>query len=278
MEKRNPAEIKQRILSFLKENGPSLPSPIARHMGMEILFASAFLSELASEKKIKISNMKVGSSPIYYLEETKRDLEKFSEFLRNKEKEAFLLIKKKKFLEDNAQEPAIRIALRQLKDFAIPLEKENKLFWRYFNSSKEEFKEKESKEQKIEKTLEKKVAFPQKKREIKKPVIKRKPSQKKNEKFFNKVKEFLSKSSIEIIDIVGVSKDNLTLKVNDSGQEKILIAFNKKRILEKDILTTHKKATEAKLPYIILSLGELSKKLDAFIEAIKNLSSINKIE
>ena len=59
--------------------------------------------------------------------------------------------------------------------------------------------------------------------------------------------------------------------------EKLLVAYNKKRISELDILNAHKKASEKNLPYVILSLGETSKKLTSFIEAIKDLSGIEKI-
>ena len=98
-----------------------------------------------------------------------------------------------------------------------------------------------------------------------------------NEKFFNKVKEALNAKSIEITDILGFSKSDLILKVKDSQGEKILVVYNKKRISESDISRANKKAIEFGLPYTILSLGEPTKKLQDFIEAIKNLSSMEKI-
>jgi hypothetical protein len=280
MEKKNPAEIKQRILSFLKENGPSLPSSISSHIGMDMMFASAFLSELASEKKIKISNMKVGSSPIYYLEETLNDLDKFSEYLKNKEKEAFNIIKDREIVEDSKQEPAIRIALRQLKDFAKPLEKNGELYWKYFKSEKEikNNSEREQEKENLEKT-------PSKVEEVKKTLQKKKTtkrkipaSQKKNEKFFNTIKEFLNGKGINIEDIEGFSKNDLILKIKERGEEKILLAFDKKRITETDILKAHKKAEEQGLRFKIICKGDLSKKLENFIGAIKNMSEIEKIE
>lgn len=287
MEKRNPIEIKQKILSFLKENGPSLPSSIASHIGMDMMFASAFLSELSSEKKIKISNMKVGSSPIYYLEETIEGLEKFSEYLKNKEKEAFNKLKEKEILEDSIQDPAIRIALRNLKDFAKPTEKEGKLFWKYFKSEKEIKEEPkiEQKEGKVDKESDEIEKKEEDKKEIKKSSLKKKStkrkssaSQKKNEKFFNKIKEFLNEKRISIEDIEGFSRNDLILKIKENGEEKILMAFNKKRITETDILKAHKKAEEQNLKFKIICKGDLSKKLHGFIDAIKNMSEIDKIE
>ena len=60
----NPLEIKQKILRTFRTRGPSLPVHIAKEINMSILFASAFLSELLSEKELKLSNMIVGSTPI----------------------------------------------------------------------------------------------------------------------------------------------------------------------------------------------------------------------
>ena len=61
-------------------------------------------------------------------------------------------------------------------------------------------------------------------------------------------------------------------------EEKLLIAYNKKRITDADIIKSHHKANEANIPYIILSLGEPLKKLTNMIKAIKNLSYIQKVE
>ena len=72
--------IKEKIIFVFKKRGPSLPVHVAQETGMSILFASAFLSELLAEKKIKISNMKVGSSPLYFISGQEFMLEKFSEF------------------------------------------------------------------------------------------------------------------------------------------------------------------------------------------------------
>jgi hypothetical protein len=294
---------KERIISFIKRNGPILPVHIAKEMNLSILFASAFLSELVSERKIKISYMKVGSSPIYFIPGQEFLLEKFSEYLKSREKEAFLLLKQKKFLKDENQEPAIKVALRQIKDYAIPFKNEyEEIYWRYFKVNESDFKEEKSK--KIEKEETKKEDKKEERKEDKKEETKkeetkekksldilnkpktkkipkekgRKISQKQNDRFFNKIKEYLNKKSIEILDIESFSKNDLFLRINQNESEKLLAAFNKKRINEKDILKANKKALELDLNYIILSLGEPLKKLTDLIEAIKRLSNIERIE
>ena len=283
----NTYQLKEKIMQTLRITGPMLPAYISKSIGSDMLFTSAFLSELVSEKRILASHMRIGSSAIYYLKENQKDLEKYGESLKSKEKEAFILLKEKKFLEDEKQESPIKVALRQIRDFAFPFEKDGKIIWRYFITEESEYKQ-----DKKEKPKEKKLDILDKKSEekrkqekphiknkqIKLKIIKKKASTKKSEQFFNKVKEFLINEQKEIIDILGVTKDNLILKIKDKDQEILLIALNKKRITETDITKAHKKSQELNLKYSILSLGDTSKKLENLIDALKDLSNIEKIQ
>ena len=136
---------KLSILNFIKINGPSLPIKIARAIETSPLFTSAFLSELYGEQKLKMSNMKIGSSPLYYLPDQKEMLEKFSEYLNEREKQAFNKLKESKILKDSELTPVMRVAINYIKDFAIPIKvrikDETNLFWRYFILEEEETKE-----------------------------------------------------------------------------------------------------------------------------------------
>ena len=127
---------KEGILSALRLRGPSLPVRIANTIGLSPLFTAAFLSELKAEQKLKVSNMKVGSSPLYYLEGQEEKLTNFIEHLNQREREAVELLKKEKVLLDSEQEPVVRVALRATKDFAVHVkvrvDGELKLFWKYF--------------------------------------------------------------------------------------------------------------------------------------------------
>ena len=277
-------QIKEKIISLLKVNGPSLPVHIAKGTGLSILFASAFLSELFYEKKISISNIKIGNSPLYFLPGQEPQLERFSHYLKSKEKEAFLLLKDKRFLKDSEQQPAIRVALREIKDFAVPFQRGEEIYWRYFVVPEEELSEKKKPEKEIiiqEKPEELGIFEEEKEEKItgeKKKPAKRKKGKKQGEKFFNKIKEFLSKEKIEILDIQSFNKNDLILKIKEKGEEKILIAYNKKRLTNMDLIKAHKRAIAENLSYVVLSLGEPTKNLKDLISAIKNLSQINKVE
>ncbi len=367
------SKIRERILSILRMKGPTLPVYISQEVGISMLFASAFLAELLSEKLIRISNMRVGNSPIYYLAGQEPQLEKFSTYLKSKEKEAFLMLQEKKFLKDSELSPAIRVALRQIKDFAFPFKRGDEVFWRYLTSRESEFKygiksieehryvepkprafdkkereigekiikdikiediekvrkeeveetkpleiEEEAEEEiveeveKVEEEIIEEESEDEKEKEIKevkevkepkelkeskgskkpkkekssKPKAKTKPtkvsknktSQKQDDKFFNKIKEFLSKETIEILSIESFDKNEIHLKIRADGEEKLLVAYNKKKILETDIIHANKKASQLSLKYVLLSMGEPSKKVLNLVEAIQNLDKIEKIE
>lgn len=287
-------QVKEKIISFIKIRGPSLPVHIAKEINNSILFTSAFLSELISEKRLKISKLNVGNSSLYFIPGQESLLENFSHHLKNKEKEAFELLKQKRILKDSEQPPAIRVAIREIKDFAIPFKKEEQIYWKYLTVSdqelinkikdetpiiKKQFENEKKPEIKLEKEPSKIEIKPfslKTKKKVEK--IKEKTSGKKGDKFFNKVKEFLSKKSIEIIDIEDASKDNLILKVKIKDKEKLLVAYNKKKVNESDIIKAYKKSSELNFEYIILSLGEPNKKMNEFIKAVKNLEGIEKIE
>ena len=88
---------------------------------------------------------------------------------------------------------------------------------------------------------------------------------------------FLSAKSFEILDIESFGKNELTLKIRQNGIEEILIAYNKKRLNDEDIIKAHKKALEAGLKYRVLSLGGPLKKTENLIRALKDLKEIQKI-
>ncbi|VVB83982.1 Uncharacterised protein [uncultured archaeon] len=288
------AQIKEKIISLIKSNGPSLPVQIAKETGLSILLASVFLSELFNEKELKMSHIKIGSSSLYFIAGQEPQLEKFSQYLKSKEKEAFIMLKEKKILKDSEQQPAIRVALREIEDFAVPFEKNHEVFWRYFISEEpEEIKVEivEVAEEPVQEEVEEEIieevqeAIPKespKKEKIQKKAkqtkAKSSKSEKKDENFFNNIKEHLSKKKIEILDIKDFKNDEAVLKIKKGNSEELLFVFNKKKITEKEILKASKKASEIKSGYSILCLGEVPKKLNDLISAIKNLSDIDRIE
>lgn len=303
----NTAQVKDKIAYYLKMKGPSLPIHISKAIGFNLLFSSAFISEMLGEKKVKMSYIRIGSSALYFLEGQESMLENFAEYLKSKERVAFDLLKEKKFLKDSEQEPAIRVALRAIRDFAIPFTANDEGYWRYFATPESEleikstYKEPEKEIPKkqeliLEKPQEKIIEIIEIKENKIQPVveiekeeievvksknqIKRKEPKKSNqdEKFLEKVKAFLSRSSVEIINVEGFKNDEISLVVKIKGEEQILFAYKKRKITDADIVKAAKKAAKLKMKYSILSPGELPKKISDLMDALKGIKEIKKMD
>ncbi|MGB9748319.1 MAG: hypothetical protein ACP5H9_02240 [Candidatus Woesearchaeota archaeon] len=148
----------EEILSFLRTKGPILPSQLAEAFKTSILIASAILSELSSRGIVKISALKVGNSPLYYLPGQEPKLQDFISKLNEKDRQTVLILKEKRVLQDSLLDPLTRVSLRQIKDFAKPffIKKGNDeiLFWRWYlldeESAKKTVQSQERKEEKLE--------------------------------------------------------------------------------------------------------------------------------
>lgn len=275
-------EKKKTIAELIKQRGPSLPIHVARGTELSILFASAILSEMVSNKILHVSNLKVGSSPLYYLEGQEELLENFYTYLPGKEKEAFLLIKKHNLLEDEKLQPALRVAMRSIKDFAVPLQIETesggKIFWRFHSLPKEKAVDKINSilsEEKRKKKMEKRERAPEKAViEVKEKKLEEKPKIKEIE-LLKKVYNYLSKENIKIISEEDVKKRSAILKVIVSSSvgdiEMLAIAKDKKTITENDIRLLHSYSQNRRLPILLLCNGKPSKKAAQEIENFKSL-------
>ncbi|MBW2996119.1 hypothetical protein KY332_02330 [Candidatus Woesearchaeota archaeon] len=132
----------EQIIEIIRQQGPLLPAKLAKAIGSNILIASAHLSNLVDEKKVLISNTKVGGSPVYYIDGQKGRLQEFASNLNEKDYKTFDLLKQEKILRDDGLDQLTRVSLRTIKDFAVPLQVikgENKIiFWKWYLISNQE--------------------------------------------------------------------------------------------------------------------------------------------
>lgn len=280
---------KKKIIESLKIKGPSLPVHMASQIGVSSLFAGAFLSELAKEKEIKISSMKVGGSPLYFLQGQESLLEKFYQYLPGKEREAFLLLQKNKILEDNKQQPAIRVALRSIKDFASPFLKDEMVWWRFHSITEQQVKEMLEKPKKVRKMKITEKPKPTK-MQITTPIKKEKPKRKETRRtrikerssFTLKVIDFLIKQNIEILEEKDIKKKEYSAKVKIStalGKLNFLcVAKDKKRLTENDLRIILQKSQALRMPALILFQNEVNKKAQEYAEKWSSLLKLKKIE
>ena len=134
--------VEDDILALMQLKGPVLPADVAKQIKTNILLASAYLSEIASRKKLKISSLKVGGSPVYFLQGQEEKLEKFASNLNEKDLRAYDMLKQKRVLRDSHMTPLMRVALRSIKDFAVPINvtfgNSQELFWKWITTTETE--------------------------------------------------------------------------------------------------------------------------------------------
>ena len=288
-------DIKEKIKQLIQIRGPIMPSDINKAIGANLLMTSALLSELSSSNELKISNVKVGGSPLYYAPSQEHMLQNFSKNLHEKEIRAYNLLKEKKVLRDNELEPVVRVALRAIKDFAVPLnvnfKGSSEIFWKWFLLDKNETEkligiflkplpEKKNNEEK------KRMATPQ----LKEPAIEMKEPKeqviKKNEKtagktdntnFYNEVLKYFNKTKIDIITKELEKKKELEFVVEIPSAVGLIKYFckakDKKGINDSDLASAYVKGQNKKLPVLFLATGDLTKKTAEMLE--KDFKGLN---
>lgn len=290
-------ETREKIVEIVKVKGPVLPVQISKEIGTNILMASAHLAELTASQRLKISTIKVGSSPLYYLPGQESMLQKFTGNMNDKEKKAYDSLQQNKILRDSEQEPVIRVALREIKDFAVPLnvthDDSKEVFWKWYLTPNDEAEKIiKGKLDILEKPIEKKIE--EKKPEIQKQIVKEKaaPTKQEAEKpketkkyrprdkediFLKDLMKFFEKNKISIINSE-IIKRNLEIDFIVEipsvvgNLQYYCKARNKKKINDSDLSHAYVKGQLKRLPVIVLSPGELSAKASEMIG--KELSNL----
>lgn len=304
------------VVRYVKQHGPLLPVKVSREIHTEILFASAMLGELVDTKKLKITNVKAGGSPFYYAEGQEYKLQELSRFLSGKEKEAYELLKKEEVIRDRVAEPWQRVALRQIKDFAVPVDVEVKgqteIFWKWYLLNKEQLRDRISSllntgEEKVVETMpsiesikeEVKQVVEEVKPEIKtvvreepvvrpeqkelKETIKRSERRNISDAFYKKVYSFIDGSNIIVTEEDTLKKDkeywfNVFVPSKIGGLNYLLLAKNKKSISDSDLILAMNEGNVKKMPVLLVSSGSLTKKAEAYMRKhIGNMLIFKKI-
>jgi hypothetical protein len=131
--------MKDNILQIVQTKGPLLPATISKECGIDSIMAAAYLAELVSNKKIMLSYLKVGGSPLYYYKGQEARLQDYKNNLNEKDQSGFDLLKKEKIVRDSELSPLMRVVMRTIRDFAIPLKVNKKeIFWKWYLISNDE--------------------------------------------------------------------------------------------------------------------------------------------
>ena len=258
-------ELKKRILEIIQKEGPVLPIQISRKLSSNTIFAGAILSELFANKQILISNAKVGGSPLYYVNGQEEKLDQLFPYLKEKEKEAYNLLKNNQIIKDRQQEPGIRVALREIKDFAKEYKKDEELYWRWYLTPESEavsLLQEAPKLQGLIMNKERRDQIPEVQPK-KVPIIKK--SELEKDEFLEKIVQFIQENNLIKEDQQTIKKKKeyeFTVKVNSEiGYLNFFLkAVNKKKLTEKEIESIFEKAKQRGLPLILVTPGDNTKR------------------
>ena len=273
-------KVSQRVLEIVRLKGPVIPTQISTEIGTSSLLASAILSELVSNSNLKISSVKIGGTPLYYAPGQEEKLQNYTKYLHEKETKAYELLKSKSVLRDKALEPVTRVALRQIKDFAAPLNVSTatgtELFWKWYLLSNEEAEPLIKQLLQIEeKPAQPTANLPNQQTLAPKP---KKATRKSSDDFVKKILEYLSRNKIEVIEKIENKKKNeaefVVAVPSPVGSIKYYSkAKDKKNCNEGDLSTAFVQGQNRKLPVLFLTTGKLTKKATEMLQ--KEFSTIN---
>lgn len=294
-------ENSDKILQLIRMRGPLLPLDVSKALNTNVLFASAMLSELVDKGTIKLSNLKIGGSPLYYMPGQESRLQNYYSRLNDKERKAYDMLKQKQVLRDRALEPVIRVALRSIKDFAIPLQVNagnvSEIFWKWYMTSDSEaeilIKQQLGLDQVKKKEVPQEEQVKEEQKEVKKPKeIKKqeKPHEKaeenldidhfidKTDSFGEKIRKFFNENKIDVIESKTIRKKSdfeFIVRVPSAvGKINYLcMAKNKAKFNDKDLSSAYVHGQAKKLPVLFLITGELTKKANEMLEKeFKNIT------
>ena len=232
-------KLRDEALNFVRSKGPVLPVHMAERFGFDSIIASAVLSDLVSNGVVKLSNGKIGGSPVYYVPGQEPKLQILYKYLGDKPRKIYDMLVEYKVLRDNVLEPWQRVAVREIKDFSVMLRvnyaSKEEIFWKWYLISDEDAKkliaeiirgelvpvQEEKKEEKVEekvpdpvKEIAKTVDVPKKvedvvKEEFPEPVeeprkfvekVKKPKKQKSTVDFYQIVKNYFTDTRIKVVE------------------------------------------------------------------------------
>ncbi|MFH1210510.1 MAG: hypothetical protein V1645_01205 [archaeon] len=181
-------KLRDDALNFVRSKGPVLPVHVGERFGFNSIIASAVLSDLVSNGLVKLSNTKIGGSPVYFVPGQEPKLQGLYKYLGEKPRKIYDMLRDSKVLRDKVLEPWQRVAVREIKDFSVMLRVNysgnEEIFWKWYITSDEEAKgliaeiirgdvlppEPKKEEKVVEKVEEKPDPVPEPVKEVAKPV------------------------------------------------------------------------------------------------------------
>ena len=278
--------MREKILNYISENGPTLPVDIVKLTGGDSLISNAYLSELVSSKEILKSDELVGTANIYYLPGQEDKLKnKLSELIDFKKTPKNFQTKKV------VETPEL---IKKREDFNNRLkliedrEKKEKIIERPKNIIKKiiEIPKKlpTIEEKKLQMNDSEKII--EKPREIINKIVKKvkpdfkKPNYDNNSSLYYSAINFLENSN-EIIskNMIDENSGTCVIKVKSSvGPIKFYVnIINKKRLTKSDIAEKYAESIEKKMPVIIITNATIANTSKKYLKELGGFVRVKKI-
>lgn len=117
---------KDNLLRYVRKQKYVIPSDVSSEFETSTMIASAALSELAKEGSVKITHLKLSSSPYYYDKLQKEAIQELAEkHLSSHDLNLYKKIKESQIINIQSLPPAEKISIPKVRDFALPLEIEH---------------------------------------------------------------------------------------------------------------------------------------------------------
>ena len=278
--------MREKILNYISENGPTLPVDIVKLTGGDSLISNAYLSELVSSKEILKSDELVGTANIYYLPGQEDKLKnKLSELIDFKKTP-------KNFQTKKVVETPELIKRREEFNKRLKLieerEKKEKIVERPSGIIKKiiEIPKKSPiiKEKKLPLTDSEKMI--EKPREIINKIVEKvKPKLNKinyddNKSLYHSAINFLENSN-EIIskNMIDENSGTCVIRVKSSvGPIKFYVnIINKKRLTKSDIAEKYAESIEKKMPVIIITNATIANTSKKYLKELGGFVRVKKI-
>ena len=278
--------MREKILNYISENGPTLPVDIVKLTGGDSLISNAYLSELVSSKEILKSDELVGTANIYYLPGQEDKLKnKLSELIDFKKTP-------KNFQTKKVVETPELIKRREDFNNRLKLIEDREKKERIIEKPKNIIKKIIEIPKKLPTIEEKKLQMNDSEKIIEKPreiinkiVNKVKPDFKKpnydnSSSLYHSAINFLENSN-EIIskNMIDENSGTCVIKVKSSvGPIKFYVnIINKKRLTKSDIAEKYAESIEKKMPVIIITNATIANTSKKYLKELGGFVRVKKI-
>lgn len=269
---------KDNLLRFVREKKAVTPTMVAEAFDTTTMIGSAALSELAKDKLVLITNLKLSSSPYYYDPKQRECLIDIGlNFYSKYEKEILIKLKEKEILPDTSLTIQEKLAIEKIRDFANPLDivlpNYEMRFWVWYLRNLEETKTQilEALNQQT-KPVEKRDNIKEEIKKTVKPNVEEKKNNQINTNNINanvnntqqNIKQNLKNSSNNFEKYEeqrNIPNKNMNIKIQENQTEKFIENFLRENYLQID---TKQKDEKGILYQTNLSLGQISIQIDAY--------------